>query len=749
MIKEDLYVISSGEKNKLNLCEPSGITIKFCSNIFGDLSKVVSSHSYTFKLPKSANNRRILDNAEDIRYQSKMSRKRIKAEYYQNGIAIIKNAYLYIESIDENYYNAAMTWNVMEGLEILKNSEMTLRDLFLDNKEADYGNFDTGIISSSFNNESDIIYPVYNAGLEYYRWDVTQYGNRYSRIVFGKALPLPVVPVYRLVKLINETFKTNFVLGEPVAPDNEIDFTSKYLDVNLGVIPLVGLNLNEKQIAAREVILSGIYHTPDGSTVKLDDDSEVKFNDVIRFNTITLQNGNDMLTTGAYRMGMPKEFKGIKYDNIGISALVDKLSVGISGSITAALDTNGRPGIDYDGDEPLLSIYQYQSYVKDDMNYGAGSRRTHRKLYRWVELSSVAGEYIGKDSTGKPIYEFNFDDNNGGESLTCNNVRTIINDNDGVPSNPLLFVVNYKLYKIESARDIKVEIQNTKDCISPHKIDIISNLPDISCFDFIKSLYYILGGYPVKNTDGSTGVVFYNDINNNISSGKVIDWSMKTNCGIDTTPNKILFTNGNLAKSNYYLMKSDSEEISKKGNENGFDNGKGTIVVENEYLEKKKTVIQLPFSAPYISNPDYPKYQSGNTFKCWHIADSVSEGEINSIFNRVEFCSPEPIYGIICDKSITLTKDGVSTSSKIMSLRAWEGFKNMNEKISYAYLQEVLRKPYFITENFILNEFDLAEIDYSMPIYIAKYAAYFAIVSITRTCSGDCTCELIKLPTNG
>ena len=64
---EELYIIRNNKKYRLDLKSPSGITLKFQSNIFGDVSKITASYSYTFKLPMTANNRRLLDNAEDVK----------------------------------------------------------------------------------------------------------------------------------------------------------------------------------------------------------------------------------------------------------------------------------------------------------------------------------------------------------------------------------------------------------------------------------------------------------------------------------------------------------------------------------------------------------------------------------------------------------------------------------------------------------------------------------------------------------
>ena len=73
-------------------------------------------------------------------------------------------------------------------------------------------------------------------------------------------------------------------------------------------------------------------------------------------------------------------------------------------------------------------------------------------------------------------------------------------------------------------------------------------------------------------------------------------------------------------------------------------------------------------------------------------------------------------------------------------------FRDVYESDDYDYLQEIVYRPYVITESFRLDEFDLRDIDYTRPVYLEKYNAYFAIVSIQRDANGKCKCELIKLP---
>ena len=48
----------------VDLDDNTKITLNFKSNIFTDLSKIVSNNSYTIKLPKTIRNQRIISHAE-------------------------------------------------------------------------------------------------------------------------------------------------------------------------------------------------------------------------------------------------------------------------------------------------------------------------------------------------------------------------------------------------------------------------------------------------------------------------------------------------------------------------------------------------------------------------------------------------------------------------------------------------------------------------------------------------------------
>lgn len=300
-------------------------------------------------------------------------------------------------------------------------------------------------------------------------------------------------------------------------------------------------------------------------------------------------------------------------------------------------------------------------------------------------------------------------------------------------------------------KDIEVFLKNSTKCIAPHNIDVIGNLPDIGCLSFVKSLFYMMGAFPYVTSSQEIVPRFFIEIRDNMKSDNVLDWSDKLPGSASDMPSEIKFTSGDFAQRNYYIMKSDdldSEYDPEDLDDDVYASGMGILEVDNSTLEVSNTIIQLPFFAPFIRNRKFPSFDTGSTIKSWTLADEADSKERNSIYNRLEFCEPEPALGIIKDRDITqeLNTGEIVVKGKVMTMEVWNGFSELQKNESYDYLQQIIRKPFVIKEDMRLTEFDLLDLDYTRPVYLDKYNSYFAIVSVQRDTNGKCKCELIKLP---
>lgn len=741
---EELYVETANGLEKLDLNIPSGITLSFKSNLFGDLSKITCSHSYTLTLPMTIRNRRILDFAEDIRHQSTMIRKRLTAHFSQNGVNLFRNANLYIESVNKGY-KGILTWGVISGMQELSDGDIPLNELPNDGEECVFGTLDKWESEDTeFDNNASALYPLYNCGIPYYKWEALKptvlEGHREdttgSYHYYGySTYPMPVVPVWRIVDMINRHFNTRFNLGSNLGVGEAKNYSKEKEVVEKGVVPLVGLDLTYDNRQMRRAILSGMKFAYVDKTVKADD-GEMYFPDVMTFTQIAVQK-SDFLQGSNGRLCMPDKATGDLYQNIGVKPMHDNISIEVDGIVHVGFaDITSNTG--FPEEEPELSIVQLQ--LEYSYTVGAPGREQTRSHYKWEELASIKGEYVGLNGTYY-VYEFNFAAGEGKQRLAFENAQA---------GYPIMFKFNKQLKGIFNLRkDIEFFILNNEKVIDKHPIDIIGNLPDIGCLTFMKSLFFMMGAYPYVDNNGDIVARSFDEIRQNLESGNVLNWDSKAYSDSNDGNEEVKFSQSDYAQRNYYLMKSDKlhEEYDPEDIDNDvFADGIGCIEVENTAIDLEKTVIQLPFNAPYILNREWPTFPTGDTMKVWTL--KKNENTMSRYKYVREFCKPDPILGIIKDREYGyLTNDGTYVKEGVkMTMETWNGFKDFADNPSFAYLAKIIRQPFVITENLRLNEFDLRDLDYTVPVYLSKYNSYFAVISIQRDSSGKCKCELIKLP---
>lgn len=112
------------EGQAVDIAPKTKITLNFNSNIFGDISKITASNSFTINLPKTPNNSRIFG----APMNSNAPYRKWNAQLFVNGVAVVDAAYLVILSVGENY-EVALYWGVVTELLALKESDKTLRDI--------------------------------------------------------------------------------------------------------------------------------------------------------------------------------------------------------------------------------------------------------------------------------------------------------------------------------------------------------------------------------------------------------------------------------------------------------------------------------------------------------------------------------------------------------------------------------------------------------------------------------------------
>lgn len=538
---EELYIIDKGVRLKVDLATPSGITLNFKSNIFGDLSKITCSYSYTFKLPLTANNRRVFDNADDIRTTSNKVRRRLKAVYIQNGIPLFDNANLYIDGT-ETCFNAVMTWGVIDGFQTLKDDDVSLRELSFDSM-AIYGAVDSEM--SDYKNTDEYVRPLYNAGATY----VSVNGNKNVYMSYN-FFPLPCVPIHKLIEKINEKYGTRFRIGEDYTEgeDTQMDSLIKY-----GVVPFVNATQSDEQINSHATkcfvhtlesgfsaihgksnVLRG-YASTAASPMNWDKFAEVRDSEGRLYGLKNTSKTAVTATIKGYFGYTLKYVDGKNTVTIGNSAgskptMKVYCWVPFSGSTGSLIELASVEGV-------------FGSNLTDE--YGLYGDQEWRWRFRFTEKYGAERLEVEIPAGGIIFFAIEYEDRGGIYS-------------SGGESDPPVIYPNLKPEGINLAmlRDTETD---------SWEIPIADNLPDVSCLNFMKALYYMIGAFPSVATNGDIVPVYYDDLRKRIIEGIAYDWSNKLSSTLIGQASSVKYAISGFAQRNYFLMKNDNLDSKDSG----------------------------------------------------------------------------------------------------------------------------------------------------------------------------------------
>lgn len=116
------------EGQAVDIARDTKITLNFESNLFGDISKISASNSFTIALPKTTKNNRIFAMPSVVGGMSNAPYRKWGAQLFVNGVSVIDTAYAMMLSVGEDY-EIALYWGVVMALSNLKESGKSLKDI--------------------------------------------------------------------------------------------------------------------------------------------------------------------------------------------------------------------------------------------------------------------------------------------------------------------------------------------------------------------------------------------------------------------------------------------------------------------------------------------------------------------------------------------------------------------------------------------------------------------------------------------
>lgn len=235
-----------------------------------------------------------------------------------------------------------------------------------------------------------------------------------------------------------------------------------------------------------------------------------------------------------------------------------------------------------------------------------------------------------------------------------------------------------------------------------------SNLPDISVVDFIKQICWLFGLFAIKIDTG----VFFMPVSKIIDNKKkAVDWSKKL-VPTGWTAKETSYTFGDFARKNYFRYEE---------NENA-KSADGYMVVQNNTLDHEKDLVKLPYTA----GGDNGDMRAVPYFK-W--SEDGTTVELEDCGDRI--------------MQLVISFDSQGKEDARLDFSDLK-FQNRVSRFGLSSYQDLIKSPFVIKDTFRLTEIDLKNLDYTIPVYIERYAAFFAIISIKS--QGDYSeCELLKL----
>ena len=738
---EELYIIRDGERQRIDLDTPSGIVLSLESNLFGDLSKITSSHSYTFRLPLTQNNRRLLDAPEDVRSESTAIGRRMPCEYLYNGMAIIHEGNIYVDGVDEGY-NAVMTFNIISGFKELNDSGKSIRELVgSEGSDDELTKFSKETIETTFSNEQDAAWPFYYAGIKVNNVSSERAG---AGSIIHKYRGYPCIPIYRILEMINEEFGTMFNIGEASSyPSGSSGIVGDFME--RGVVPFVrSVTLEEDKDDFTFKVEKG--HgvkliqtlTPSGAEYKMGYDYDQRSTGSIIADNISASEpvtepGTQNLWFTDFVFVMAK----IQADQNGV------IHLRVSGDITFEFSRTALANID--PSKLAVEIWGecesgYEHKEDADENYN-----------NRVLLAS-----IGADSEGCSASHIVWGDDCYTEAIELDiDLRDYVRVGASRPGGISRHPSSYKLFTtIRNETEYTPEAIGCPNGSEPIRIEVVAgysggrkdfythpmaSLPDISCMDFVKGLYYLDGGVPYVASDGSVKCMRYDDIKENMENGVYSDWSRKVIGAVQESPDTIAFEVEGICRNNMYKTKSDEEN----GDDVIYERGEMNVEVGGELLDASADVATLPFYTGVIQDNkakviyDEPtelvfRYPERNGF-----VSSMRSYNSEESYDMEE--EAKAVIGLI--KRIQLPTGAYAIGMDVMN-----GFADEDVADRYEYLAQILAAPRVIEERLRLNEFDIMDIDYSKPVYIEKYNSFLALISIDFDTAGWSKCRLLRLP---
>ena len=563
---KELYI-----NNQLADIGNSLISLSLKSNIFSDVSKIVSNRSYTINLPRTHRNDIIFKNAYIPSIINAPVRVYCTVSYIEDGIQIIdKGIGILLRASDT--YEVALTWGIIGGYRTMTTDSKKLTEIETEVINSEYPELKPQPIISNYGDPNGVIYSDYNSGFE---------GDQTMPKI------LPTVRVGYILSKISSRYGITF------------DFPRKAKDIiNSMICPLT--TMTRKCLRYKEVIF--------------------------------------------YAGGETGNFWKIYYNNNVNGLLTIDLADQTTIRATDNIDLEGRI-------KATSSGIFYMAIVLGD---NTKEFNPEYKNGRWIVDEKVKVS-LSKD-----------------DKFDITVPRTVTFE-------PFVAAV-------ESNAELKAY----------QSYPVISNLPDMTCIDFIKEICIRCGVFPINSGSVDTLKFIYADAFNS----PAIEWEVLS--VKETSYSFSDFAQDNTLK---YAVSGDSD----------YD-ARGILKVNNESLELSKDM----FASKFMAIKD-------NTIPLYEIEEKDGERE-------AKFKKQKPVIGY----------EVQGDNNKSMFTFEGMDFETLI-KNNYTEYQRIILDPVVIKVSKKFDAWELKSLDFSIPVFIRRLGRRYAIIGVNTGSNNIHEVELIQL----
>lgn len=775
MMTEQLYI----DGNLVDIAPNSSILIDIKSNLLRDIEDIVSNHTYTISLPKTAANMRIFGNIDIVQDNSHKQYTSMPCRYIRNDMVIIDNGAANILSVEDSSIQICITWGVRNLLSLIK-SEAKLKDLdstasiVWDTKSTKFSSYqdarDKGYFYAEYDpmiiTDEDTSWQYNNSvGGEYKRIDYELADGQIMLTgVIGDTISLsPDINYNSVMNVVTSVNGGEGIWLQQVYPATDT-YLWGFLDESMKIIscspkvstaPLTNLSLTAPSNAA--YFVCNVSVASDG---------------ICNIFRLTEKNNT-------YEDGTNKPIANMQHPAVSLSWILAR----IREKYGVAIDFQDRDGMLF-RTKIAIPLITKKGLADNKAGlckaaFSATKTGTLGMNIRSTDgiipsnpgvLKTLAFAYACKASidiqasyTIPAPKRYNGTNNHGGggymAALFPNYIKMTITNTDKEETEYLTIedpdqqitvtsadVINDKItlkmggwgsFDFNRGDSISLQLCNSKgdlaeqslngtititakisdDVIVGNEFPLAQNLPDIKIIDFLRSIFVLSGTYP-KLSSGDIQLVRFNRIWENVAKAK--DWTNKLIPTNANSPEKVEFVVNSWAKRNWYKWKEDEKTIY---------NYDGVLDIDNATLDEERTVIELPFAA-----------SDGNRVPLY--ATTTSEAK----FGDTTIKSNTGLTYKGCEPRI-MEYSANSVGKAQLTFPSELDLQNVIDT-KYNKLRDTLNEAKLITEKMKLTDGDIQDFNDAIPVYLSQYAAYFAVQEIKQTDQSIYSVTMLRLIIN-